>query len=127
MIDTLTNDMMRLCGQIAALRESRAVLRGNLAEGRNDLKDAVAQMQNEFRNTHAEMANQTRAKLHDFVSNVAEAVAGLKQGVSVLRQQTLGDIAGARRAWCVNILGQNPPRTAEQSKDTAPRTKKKKH
>lgn len=108
MIDTLTNDMVRLCGEIAALREGRAVLRGNLADGRNDLKDAVTQMQSDFRSARADMASETKAKLHDFVSNVQDAVVSLKEGISAVREQNLGDIAGARRAWCVNILGQKP-------------------
>jgi hypothetical protein len=128
MIDTLTNDMMRLCGEIASLRENRAVLRGNLAQGRTNLRDAVSEMQSEFRNTHNEMANQTKVKLQDFVSNVQEAVSSMRQGVGDFRQKTLGDIAGARRAWCVNILGQTPVRSASapQPKGTAPRAKKKK-
>ena len=108
MIDTLTNDMVRLCGEIAALREGRAVLRGNLADGRNDLKDAVTQMQSDLRSARADMASETKAKLHDFVSNVQDAVVSLKEGISAVREQNLGDIAGARRAWCVNILGQKP-------------------
>jgi len=108
MIDTLTNDMVRLCGEIAALREGRAVLRGNLADGRNDLKDAVTQMQSDLRSARADMASETKAKLHDFVSSVQDAVVSLKEGISAVREQNLGDIAGARRAWCVNILGQKP-------------------
>jgi hypothetical protein len=127
MIGTLTNDMARLCGEIAALHESRGALRGQLAQGRTALKDAVSQLQGDLQNTRAEAASQTKAGLRDFVSKVNDSVASLRQEVGAFRRETLGDIAGARRAWCANILTRPRARTApsEAPRSAAPKAKKK--
>jgi hypothetical protein len=127
MISNLTNDMMRLCSEIAALRDTRSELRSNLAQGRDELREAVSQKQAEFRDSHKEMANKVRAELGDFVGGVKDAVTELKQSVAVFQEQILGDLAGARRAWCGSFSIPAPPRSAaEQSpKDIAPKAKKK--
>lgn len=128
MIDSLTNDMTRLCGEIADLRVSRAALRSNLAQDRDDRKDTVSQMLGGFRNSQAEMAATTKTELRDFVASVKEAVANVSQRVAAFREEILGDVAGAHRAWCGNISEPTPPRMAadQQPKDFAPKAKKKK-
>ncbi len=128
MIGNLANDMMRLCGEIATLQDSRAVLRSNLAQDRNDRKDTVSQMQADFRHAQAEMAAKTKSELNDFVANVKDAVAGLKERVATLREEFMEDIAGARRAWHGHTSGHAPARMAaeDQPKEFAPKGKKKK-
>ena len=115
MIGNLTNDMTRLCGEIAALRDGRA-------QGIDDRKDTVSQMLADFRNAQAEMAAITKTELHDFVENV-------KQVVTALREEFQQDLAGARRAWCGHNSMRTPsPRAEEeQPKEFAPKGKKKKH
>jgi hypothetical protein len=114
MIGNLTNDMTRLCGEITALRDSRA-------QARDDLKDTVSQMLTDLRNAQAEMAAKTKTELHDFVGNV-------KQVVTALREEFREDLAGARRAWCGQSSLHTPSRmaAAEQPKEFASRGKKKK-
>jgi DNA anti-recombination protein RmuC len=128
MIGNLTNDMMRLCGEIAALRETRADLRSNLAQSRDELREAVSQKRAEFQDSRKEMANKTRSDLDEFVGRIKDAVTELKQSVAVFQEQILGDLAGARRAWCGSGSMPAPPRAEEEEapKDIAPRAKKKK-
>jgi hypothetical protein len=81
----LTSDMIRVCGEINALRDAREALLKELVNG-------VKQMQAGFRHAHAEMATKTKAGRVAFVSS-------LKKTVSGLRKEFATDIAGARRAW----------------------------
>jgi len=125
MINNLTNDMTRLCGEIAALRTSRADLMGNLAETHAEMQAAVTQMLTGFGETRSEKAEQTKAELSAFVARVKEAV-------TELRQQFREDIAGAHQAW----HGTRPaprsepavesPHFREQSETLVPKAKKKK-
>jgi len=129
MIENLTNDTMRLCGEITALRDSRAALRRRLAQDRDDLKDAVSQKQAELRSAREDVADRTRTELRDFVGTVKDAVIELKHGVAAFQEEFLGDLAGARRAWCGHHSMRPPSRMAaeEQPTEVAPRGKKKKH
>jgi hypothetical protein len=129
MIDNLTNDITRLCGEIAALRDSRAVLRNNLAQGREDREDTVSQMLADFRNSRMDVADRTRTELRNFVGTVKGAVTELKQGVAAFQEEFLGDLTGARRAWCGHNSMHSPSRMAakEQPEEFAPKGKKKKH
>ena len=86
MTNNLTNDMTRLCGEIAALRDSRADLMSSLAESRAEMQAAVSQMVGGFGEARSEMAKQTKAELGGFVARVKEAVTGLRQ--------TVGQVAG---------------------------------
>ncbi len=128
MVDNLTNDITRLCGEIVGLRDSRAALRSHLAQGRDDLKDTVSRLRVDLRTAHQEMADKTTAELHDFVANVKDAVADVRQSVAAFREETLRDVAGAHRAWCGNISEPTPSQmaAAEQPTDFAPKAKKKK-
>jgi len=117
--------MTRLCGEIAALRTSRADLMGNLAETHAEMQAAVTQMLTGFGETRSEKAEQTKAELSAFVARVKEAV-------TELRQQFREDIAGAHQAW----HGTRPaprsepavesPHFREQSETLVPKAKKKK-
>lgn len=113
MIGTLTNDMTRLCGEMEALRDSRA-------QFRDDLQDTVSRKLAELRNSREDMADRTRTELRNFVGSVSDAVAAF-------REEFLGDLAGARRAWRGHNSAQTPSRMAaeEQSKEFAAKAKKK--
>jgi hypothetical protein len=134
MIGSLTNDMIRLCGEISVLHENREVLRSNLALGREKLKDTVSQMQADLRHAHREMANTSKAELGDFVANVKDAVLQVTRKVAAFREDILGDMAGARRAWCGHLSGQTrfqtaaeePPKAKEPPKVFSAKANKKK-
>ena len=127
MTGNLTNDMTRLCGEIAALRESRA-------ETRARMQAAISRMLGGFGEGRAEMARQTKAELGEFVARVKEAVTELRQTVVQLREGFRDDLAGAHRAWHGASPAQRPAptilkasfRTEEPSDEVAPKAKKKK-
>ncbi|HXP61586.1 MAG TPA: hypothetical protein VN829_13905 [Dongiaceae bacterium] len=129
MIGNLTNDITRLCGEIAALRDSRAALRSNLAQGREDLADSNSRTKAELRDSRQAMAERTRSELRSFVAAVKETVTELKQGVAAFQGEFVGDLAGARRAWCGHhsmSLGSHMS-AGEQPREFAPKAKKRKH
>ena len=82
----LTDDMTRLSGEIAQLH-------GSLEAFVGDLKTGVAAMKADFRKAHRQMAKKTAAERAEFVSDLVEKVAGL-------RNEFAADIAGAHQAWC---------------------------
>jgi len=81
----LTNDMTRLSGEIAELH-------GSLEAFVGDLETGVAAMKADFRKAHRQMAKKTAAERAEFVSDLVEKVAGL-------RNEFAEDIAGAHQAW----------------------------
>jgi len=91
-MNNLTNDMTRLCGEIAALRDDRATLMSSLAEGNVSMQSEVSQMLTGFEEARADMARQTKAELGEFVSQLKGTVAALLGAVQ-------NDLAGAHRAW----------------------------
>lgn len=134
MTSNLTNDMTRLCGEIAALRDSRANLMGRLAETREEMQAAVSRMVGGFGEARSEMARQTKAELGGFVARVKEAVTELRQTVAQLQDGFRDDLAGAHRAWHGASPARQPAptilkasfRTEEASDEVAPKAKKKK-
>jgi hypothetical protein len=124
--------MTRLCGEIAALRSSRADLMSNLAESREEMQASVAQMVAGFGEARSEMARQTKAELTGFVVRIKEGVAELRQQVAQKQSEIREDITGAHNAW----HGTSPaprrepavasPRFREQPEDLTPKSKKKK-
>jgi hypothetical protein len=82
----LTDDMTRLSGEIAGLH-------GSLEAFVGDLKTGVVAMKADFRKAHRQMAKRTAAERAEFVSDLVEKVAGL-------RNEFAEDIAGAHQAWC---------------------------
>jgi predicted nucleic acid-binding Zn-ribbon protein len=132
MTNNLTNDMTRLCGEIAALRGSRADLMSNLAETRAEMQAAVAQTVAGFGEARSEMAKQTKAELSGFVVRVKEAVTELRQQVARKQDEFREDITGAQQAWHgTRPAPRHEPAVArpgfqEQSEDLAPKAKKKK-
>jgi predicted HicB family RNase H-like nuclease len=134
MTNNLINDMARLCGEIAAMRDSRADLMSNLAEIRAETQAAVSQMLGGFEEARAEMAKQTKAELGGFVVRVKEAVTDLRQNVADLQNEFREDLAGAHRAWHGASAGPGPAPTAakqsfraeEASDEPASKARKKK-
>jgi hypothetical protein len=126
--------MERLCGQIAALRDSRADLMSHLAEARVEMQAAVSQMVGGFGEARSEMAKQTRAELGGFVARVKETVTELRQTVAKLQEEFRDDLAGAHRAWHGASAGHRPAptvlktsfRAEEPSDESAPKAKRKK-
>jgi len=102
-MNSLTNDITRLCGEMTALRDGRATLIHNLAQGRSDRRHAVSAMQEDLRNALAETAAKTHAELHEFISVV-------KQKVTDLREAFQKDLAGARQAWAGSAPARSPAR-----------------
>ena len=92
----LTEDAMRLCTEIADLRDARV----GFVQG---LTDSVSKMLASFRNTHSEMAKGTRAEREGLVANLKGLVAGL-------RQEFAADLAGAHSAWTA-VTRPGRPRT----------------
>ncbi len=134
MINNLTNDMTRVCGEIAALRGIRATLMSNLAETRGEMQAAVTQMLAGFGEARTEMAKQTKAERNEFVLSVKEAVTELRQKVAQLQDEFRDDIVGAHRAWHggspaprpAPTVERSPFRAEEPSDELAPKAKKKK-
>jgi hypothetical protein len=135
MINNLTNDMTRLCGEIAGLRDSRADLMINLAGTCAEMQTGVARMLAGFGETRSEMAKQAKTDLSGFVVRVKDAVTELRQKVGKLQEEFRDDMAGAHRAWHGAGQAPRPPRpTAAESPfqakepfdDPAPKGKKKK-
>ena len=102
-MNNLTNDIIRLCGEMTTLRDSRAALVHNLARGRSERRHAVSAMQEGFRNTLAEAAAKTHAELREFMSVI-------KQKVTDLREAFQKDLAGARQAWAGSAPARSPAR-----------------
>jgi len=133
-MNNLTDDITRLCGEIASLRDSRAALMSSLAEGREEMQDAVSRMMAGFGEARAEMAKQTQADLGDFVNQVKEAVTELREKVVAMQGAFREDLAGAHQAW--HGGGPTPRRASapagpsaraeEPAAETAPRAKKRK-
>ena len=76
----LTDDMVRLRGEINGLRNARKWLPVELAQNAKARKAAVAAMGKEFRNAHAEMARTMREGVHAFVSSLKFEVSGMQAG-----------------------------------------------
>ncbi len=134
MTNNLINDMERLCGEIAASRDSRADLMSNLAETRAETRAAVSQMLSGFGEARSEMAKHTKAELGGFVVRVKDAVTELRQNVAKLQDEFRDDLAGAHRVWHGASAGTRRAPTAakpsfraeEPTEETAPKARKKK-
>ena len=103
-----TEDLTRLCGEIAGLRDAR---RG-FVQG---LTDTVSNMLASFRNTHSEMAKRAGAEREAFVVNLKGLVAGL-------RQEFAAENAAAHNAW----FGSRRATTTERTQRAAGRKSKAK-
>jgi uncharacterized protein YicC (UPF0701 family) len=135
MTNNLTNDVTRLCGEIAALRDSRAELMNHLAQTHAAMREAVVQTLAGFAEARGQMAKQARAELGGFVGRVKEAVTELRQRVANVQEEYRDDLTGANRAWHGARPQSRPPAAAgadtpfpasESSEDLAHKGRKKK-
>ena len=108
----LTQDMTRLRGEIAALRDARRELLEEAIRGARNLKKAVSVMKVGFSGTRAQMAKTMQAECATFLSDVKESVDDLKQAVAASRKEFAADIVGGRSAW----LGRGCGTAAAQEK-----------
>ncbi len=112
MTHNLSNDMTRLCGGIAALRDSRANFMSHLAHTRAEMQAAISRLLGGFAEARSGMAQQTKAELGGFVGRVKDAVTGLRQNAAQLQDDFRDDLAGAHRAWHGSGAGPRPAPTA---------------
>ena len=88
----LTADMMRLRGEVDALRSDRGAMRDALAHGAQDLASSVSAMRAGFGAAHAAMAKRSRKHLTTYVS-------AMTMRAGRMRHANAADLAGARKAW----------------------------
>jgi hypothetical protein len=122
-MNNIANDMSRLCGEIAALRDSRAVMRQNLVQASEGLHEEVSRLLTGFGAARAEMSKQTKAELNDAILHVKDVVTELRHTVSGLRSSFLDDMEGAHEAWTGTRSASRP---TPAPKTSATRTRKKK-
>ncbi len=133
-MNNLTNDMTRLCGEIAALRDSRAAVISNLAETREEMQAGVSRMLAGFGEARAEMAEQTKGGLREFVLQLKGPVNDLRQKVADLLEGFRDDLAGAHRAWYgarpaprkVRVVAEPIAKAMEPPSELPPKARKKK-
>ena len=138
----LTNDMMRLRGEVDALRSDRGALMQNLSRGTRDLTTVVAAMRADLTAAHTAMAKKTGRERGDFVAGVISDVNSLlgafsqdrndmarkgrhdrgvflsemKRQVTGMCKETTDDLMGARIAW----RGQSPRKSRPVQLKKAP-------
>ena len=95
----LTDDMIRLCGEISVLRGDRKAFLNELKHDVVGIQIGVASMKAGFRNAHAQMARKMKTERAGFIFNLERTVAGLKNAVAGIRKEFAVDITGARREW----------------------------
>jgi hypothetical protein len=115
-MNNIATDMSRLCGEIAALRDSRAALKRNLAEATEGLHEEVSCLLTGFGEARAEMSKQIKAELCEFVLQLKGQVTDLLKGVR-------DDLKGAHRAWAG---ASSASRQAPMAAGSATKARKKK-
>ena len=88
----LTDDMTRLCGEIHAMRKTRATMMKELQHGAKGLKQSVSKLCAHFGRARTTMAKRTKNERVAFLNH-------LNRSVGALRQDVRDDLAGARRVW----------------------------
>jgi hypothetical protein len=98
-MNTLTNEMTRLCGEIVSLKESRANLLDNIASANVEMQKDVAGMINGFHKARVEMADDTHKELSDFTNKIKSSVTKLRVKVVGFQTSVHKDLAGAYTVW----------------------------
>ncbi len=119
----LTDDMMRLRGEIEGARRERGALVKGLQKEAVELKGEVAKLREGFRREQGKRAKETREDLSVFVRD-------LKKDVHEMRREFAADLVGARQAWAGGKVAAEavypaPPAPADQSRKAAPKGKAK--
>ena len=88
----ITEDFMRLVGEIQGGHRDREQMIQDLGRNAAERKREVKGMQAGFHAAHAEMSRRQKNALRDFAAGIEGKVSGLLKGFA-------GDLAGGRRAW----------------------------
>lgn len=88
----VSDDMTRLCGEIAAMASVRDALMQDLSRTTNSRRARVADLLSSFSDARSEMARKTKADLAKFHS-------GVQRSVRRLLGEFRADMAGAKQAW----------------------------
>lgn len=88
----LTDEMVRLCGEITSARNERLRLLRGVKQGATALRDQVTSMSNDLRRARGEMAARSRERRTAFASQLRTEVGDLRREVS-------SDLAAARRVF----------------------------
>lgn len=125
----LSTDVANLRVEAAAQREaSRQAFNDATAAARSErasqnaaMREDVAQLQDGFRRARGEMATEVRAAGQAFVSDIVNAVTGLRQDTIQLVDQLTRERASARAAWRGGMPKAVPPvvRSKVQARPTA--------
>lgn len=92
-----------------AFIESAAEARAERASQNAAMREDVAQLQDGFRRTRAEMATEVRAAGEAFVSDIVDAVTGLRRDTIQLVDDLSRERASAREAWRGGMPKAPPP------------------
>lgn len=95
----VSNDMTRLCGEIAAMASVRDALMHDLSRTTNTRRAAVADLLSSFSDARSELARKTKADLAKFQSGVQRSVRRLRHEVNNKVGEFRADMAGAKQAW----------------------------
>lgn len=88
----LTDDMTRLCGEIATLRGMRASAMNELQQDTKERKKTVDELCSQMHDDRTAMARQTKKERMSFMK-------GVRRSVNAQRREMSIDLAGARKAW----------------------------
>ncbi|WP_213460250.1 hypothetical protein [Thiocapsa sp.] len=92
-----------------AFIESAAEARAERASQNAAMREDVAQLQDGFRRTRGEMATEVRAAGEAFVSDIVDAVTGLRRDTIQLVDDLSRERASAREAWRGGMPKAPPP------------------
>jgi len=107
-MNTLTNEMTRLCGEIASMKEIRASLLGNIAAANVEMQKGVTDMINGFHKARVEMADDTHKELSDFTNKIKGSVTKLRGRVVGFQTAVHKDLTGAHKVWHGAQRAENP-------------------
>lgn len=102
-----------------AFIESAAEARAERASQNAALREDVAQLQDGFRRTRGEMATEVRAAGEAFVSDIVDAVTGLRRDTIQLVDDLSRERASAREAWRGGMPKAPPPAPVARPKAPA--------
>ncbi len=102
--------------------------KAELDESRANREHTISEMIAGFQRDREEMGDKTKFEVSECVSNVKDAVAGMRLNVAGLRAEFAGDIKGAHAAWSgpaakETQAGSDPEK---QSRESHSKSKKKK-
>jgi hypothetical protein len=116
-MNTLTDEMARLCDEITSLRVGRAELLDSIATANVARQKDVWAMMEGFTKSRVEMADATHAELGEFTNKVKDTVTELRQNVVALQTLMHNDIVGAHAVWHGTAPVEKPRRAASRASE----------